>query len=74
MQFQNLTMQKRNEELFSFNQKKDASQHLLIYYFFLGTGGFNDGVLPGVSLLSRCRLSGLPVDSTILFGPVVLCH
>jgi len=39
------------------------------YHFFFGTGGFNEGVLPGVSLLSRCRLSGFPVESAILFGP-----
>ncbi|HLF51262.1 hypothetical protein [Flavobacterium sp.] len=41
----------------------------IIYHFFFGTGGFNEGVLPGVSLLSRCRLSGFPVESAILFGP-----
>jgi hypothetical protein len=38
-------------------------------YFFLGTGGFKDGVLPGVLLLSRCLRSGFPVDSAILLGP-----
>lgn len=42
---------------------------LISYDFFLGTGGFNEGVLPGESLLSRCRLSGFPVESAILFGP-----
>lgn len=41
----------------------------IINHFFLGTGGFNEGVFPGVSLLSRCRLSGFPVESAILFGP-----
>jgi hypothetical protein len=25
------------------------------YFPFLGTGGLSEGVLPGVSLLSRCR-------------------
>jgi hypothetical protein len=35
----------------------------------LRLGGFNDGVFPGVSLLSRARLSGFPVDLAILFGP-----
>ena len=45
------------------------------YYFdyhhfpFLGTDGFNVGVLPGVDLLSRWRWSGLPVESAVLFGP-----
>jgi len=39
------------------------------YHFFFGTGGFNEDVLPSVSLLSRCRLSGFPVESAILFGP-----
>ena len=40
-------------------------------YYFPGffLGGFNEGVLPGVSLLSRWRLSGFPVDSAILLGP-----
>lgn len=41
----------------------------IIYHFFFGTGGFNDGVLPGVSLLSRCLRSGCPVESAILLGP-----
>ena len=40
----------------------------VVYYFF-GFGGFNDGVFPGVSLLSLARLSGFPVDLAILFGP-----
>lgn len=31
--------------------------------------GFNPGVFPGVFLLSRLRLSGLPVESAIGFGP-----
>jgi len=41
------------------------------YYFFPCClfGGGKEGVLPGVSLLSLWRLSGLPVDSAILFGP-----
>jgi hypothetical protein len=47
-----------------------------IYLVFL-FGGFNDGVFPGVFLLSRCRWSGLPVDVAILFGPglsaIVFC-
>lgn len=38
----------------------------LDYFCF---GGFNEGVFPGVSLLSRCRLSGLPVDFAMRFGP-----
>ena len=37
-------------------------------YFFL-LGGFKEGVFPGVSLLSLCLLSGLPVDFAIRFGP-----
>lgn len=41
----------------------------IIYYFFFGTGGFKEGVLPGVSLLSRCLRSGFPVESAVLFGP-----
>lgn len=41
----------------------------IVDHFFLGTGGFNEGVLPGVSLLSCCLRSGLPVESAILFGP-----
>jgi hypothetical protein len=32
-------------------------------------GGLSEGVLPGVSLLSLCRLSGFPVESAILLGP-----
>ena len=36
---------------------------------FLGFDGFNEGVLPGVCLLSLCRLSGFPVESAILLGP-----
>jgi hypothetical protein len=40
-----------------------------LYYFFGDFGGFKDGVFPGVSLLSRARLSGFPVDLAILFGP-----
>jgi hypothetical protein len=31
--------------------------------------GFKLGVFPGVSLLSRRRLSGSPVDGAIGFGP-----
>jgi hypothetical protein len=42
---------------------------VLTYFFFLGLGGFKEGVLPGVSLLSLARLSGSPVDLAILFGP-----
>lgn len=38
-------------------------------YLVLLFGGFNEGVLPGVFLLSRCRWSGLPVDVAILLGP-----
>ncbi|EDM44520.1 hypothetical protein SCB49_13150 [unidentified eubacterium SCB49] len=41
----------------------------MLTYFFLRLGGFNDGVFPGVLLLSRARLSGFPVDLAILFGP-----
>ncbi|WP_339813668.1 hypothetical protein [Zunongwangia profunda] len=39
--------------------------------YFLSFGGFKDGVLPGVSLLTLCLLSGFPVDFEILFGPVL---
>lgn len=39
------------------------TNHLLLF------GGFNEDVLPGVSLLSLWRLSGFPVESAILFGP-----
>lgn len=42
---------------------------LLIYFPLLRTGGFKEGVFPGVFLLSLCRLSGFPVESAILFGP-----
>lgn len=38
-------------------------------YFFVDLLGFNEGVLPGVSLLSRRRLSGSPVDLAMGFGP-----
>ena len=31
--------------------------------------GLREGTLPGVDLLSLWRLSGLPVDFAILFGP-----
>ena len=31
--------------------------------------GLREGTLPGVDLLSLWRLSGLPVDLAILFGP-----
>jgi hypothetical protein len=31
--------------------------------------GFNNGVLPGVFLLSRWRWSGFPVEVATLFGP-----
>lgn len=37
--------------------------------YFLRFGGFSEGVFPGVSLLSRCLLSGLPVVFAILLGP-----
>ena len=36
-------------------------------------GGFNDGVLPGMPLLSLCLLSGFPVDSAILLGTGFKC-
>jgi hypothetical protein len=35
----------------------------------LRLGDFREGVFPSVSLLSRARLSGFPVDFAILFGP-----
>jgi hypothetical protein len=35
------------------SKKKMPLSIFIICHFFLGTGGFNDGVLPGVSLLSR---------------------
>ncbi len=34
--------------------------------------GLREGTLPGVDLLSLWRLSGLPVDLAILFGPVFI--
>jgi len=37
-------------------------------YFFKLLEGFRLGVFPGVFLLSRCRRSGFPVESAILFG------
>ena len=38
-------------------------------YFFVDLLGFNESVFPGVSLLSRRRRSGFPVESAIGFGP-----
>lgn len=38
-------------------------------YFFVDLLGFNESVFPGVSLLSRRRRSGLPVESAMGFGP-----
>ena len=52
--------------------KKATKRQLLsiaFFYFFEDLLGFNDGVFPGVSLLSRRRLSGSPVDLAIGFGP-----
>jgi hypothetical protein len=43
--------------------------HRPLYSPFLCLWGLSDGVFPGVSLLSRRRLSGLPVDLAIGFGP-----
>ena len=40
-----------------------------LIYFFEDLLGFNPGVFPGVFLLSRLRLSSLPVESAIGFGP-----
>gem|GEM_PF-4690627 len=42
-------------------------QHPKVYFFEL-LEGFRLGVFPGVLLLSRCRRSGFPVESAILFG------
>lgn len=42
-----------------------------LFLYFFRFGGFKDGVLPGVLLLSLARLSGFPVDLAILFGPVL---
>lgn len=39
------------------------------YFFGVCLCGFKDGVLPGVSLLSRRRWSGLFVDGAMGFGP-----
>ena len=50
-----------------FQFKRVRSLYMPLRYFLLG--GFKDGVFPGVSLLSRWRLSGFPVDVAILFGP-----
>jgi len=51
--------------------KEDALifQGFFIYLPLVCLWGFNEGVFPGVSLLSRWRLSGSPVDSAIFFGP-----
>uniref|UniRef100_UPI0039A703A3 hypothetical protein n=1 Tax=Ornithobacterium rhinotracheale TaxID=28251 RepID=UPI0039A703A3 len=46
-----------------------AKRDFLTTYFFVLLEGFNEGVLPGVLLLSLCLLSGLPVVLAILFGP-----
>lgn len=43
--------------------------NLIIVFLGEDFDGFNDVVLPGVFLLSCCRLSGFPVDVAILFGP-----
>jgi hypothetical protein len=37
--------------------------------FWIGVNSFSTGVFFGVSLLSRRRLSGLPVDFAIGLGP-----
>jgi hypothetical protein len=42
---------------------------LLILFFVVDFDGFNDGVLPGVLLLSCWRWSGFPVEVAVLFGP-----
>lgn len=39
------------------------------HFPFLCLWGLRVGVFPGVSLLSRRRLSGLPVDLAVGFGP-----
>lgn len=59
-----------------FRKKNRGFQNLkssvfLIYFLGFFTGGFNEGVFPGISLLSRCLLSGSPVDLAIIFGPVL---
>lgn len=41
----------------------------LLYLPGLCLCGLSEGVFPGVSLLSRWRLSGFPVESAVLFGP-----
>lgn len=46
-----------------------CSDFISVSHFFLGTEGFNEGVLPGVDLLSLCLWSGFPVDFAVLFGP-----
>jgi hypothetical protein len=45
------------------------SEDYLNYFPLVCLCGFNEGVFPGVCLLSRWRLSGCPVDSAIFFGP-----
>lgn len=50
------------------NESWDLVQYI-VYLSCCFLGGFKVGVFPGVFLLSRWRLSGLPVDSAILFGP-----
>lgn len=51
------------------NLSKGPSGDFYIYLPLVCLWGFNEGVFPGVSLLSRWRLSGSPVDSAIFFGP-----
>ncbi|MBV6289271.1 hypothetical protein, partial [Pseudomonas aegrilactucae] len=43
--------------------------HPAMSYFFEDLLGFKSGLFPGVSLLSRRRLSTSPVDLAIGFGP-----
>ena len=41
----------------------------IFFFGFVLFEGFKEGVLPGVFLLSRCLLSGIPVESAVLFVP-----
>jgi hypothetical protein len=48
---------------------KNVNSLYLFYFLLEDFDCFNDGVLPGVVLLSLWRWSVLPVEVAILFGP-----
>lgn len=55
--------------IYTLNHFHPKSFSPLSFYFPVDLLGFSSGVLPGVSLLSRRRLSGFPVDLAIALGP-----